>query len=126
VNPEFLQMSKPSGVSDKKKILAQYKERERIGGVYLIRNTLNNKILLDAATDLQSIRNRFEFAQKTGSCVNPKLQKDWLEHGCGAFLLEVPEQLVKGNTQTDAEFKADIEFLKEIWLDKLSISEDLY
>ena len=119
-------MSKPTDVPDKKKILAQYKERERIGGVYLIRNTLNNKILLDAAADLQSIRNRFEFAQKTGSCVNPKLQKDWFEHGCGAFVLEVPEQLVKGNTQTDADFKADLEFLKEIWFDKLSVSEDFY
>ena len=119
-------MSKPTDVSDKKKILAQYKEREIIGGVYLIRNTLNNKILLDVATDLQSIRNRFEFAQKTGSCVNPKLQKDWAEHGCGAFILEVSEQLVKGNAQSDSEFKADIEFLKEIWFDKLSVSEEFY
>ena len=110
----------------RKEILAQYKEREKIGCVYLIKNTLNNKLLLDASTDLQSVGNRFEFAQKTGSCINPKLQKDWSEHGNGVFVLEVLEELKKGSSQTDAGFKADVDFLKETWLDKLSKSEEFY
>ena len=110
----------------KKEILAQYKEKETIGGVYLIRNTVQNKLLLDATADLQSIKNRFEFAQNTGSCVNPKLQKDWSEHGSKAFVLEVLEELSKGNTQSDPEFKADVSLLREMWLEKLSETEDLY
>jgi hypothetical protein len=110
----------------KKEILAQYKEREIIGGAYIIRNTLENKLLLDATTDLQSIKNRFEFSQKTGSCVYPKLQKDWSEHGGSAFVLEVLEELKKGGTQTDVEYKADIGFLKEMWLEKLSKDGNLY
>ena len=110
----------------RKEILTQYKERDIIGCVYLIKNTLNNKLLLEASTDLQSVRNRFEFAQKTGSCINPKLQKDWSEHGNGVFVLEILEELAKGNAQTDAGFRADVDFLKEIWFDKLSISEELY
>jgi len=110
----------------RKEILTQYKEREIIGCVYLIKNTLNNKLLLDASADLQSVRNRFEFAQKTGSCINPKLQKDWSEHGNGVFVLEILEELTKGSAQTDAGFRADVDFLKETWFDKLSKSEELY
>ena len=110
----------------KKEILAQYKEREIIGCVFIIKNTLNNKLLLEASTDLQSVRNRFEFAHKTGSCINPKLQKDWSEHGSGAFVLEILEELKKGSSQTDAGFRADVDFLKETWFDKLSKSEELY
>ena len=112
--------------SDKRKeILAQYKEREIIGGVYLVKNTIINKSLLDVTADLQSIKNRFEFAQKTGSCVYPKLQKDWSEFGHEAFVFEVLEELKKGDAQSDAGFKADIAFLKEIWLEKLQ-NEELY
>jgi len=104
----------------RKAILAQYKEREITGGVYLVRNTLTDKVLLDAATDMQSIKNRYEFALKTGSCINPKLQKDWSEHGNGVFAFEVLEEIKKGESQTDAEFRADVDLLKEMWLEKLS------
>ena len=113
------------GSNTKKELIAQYKERETTGGVYIIRNTRNNKLLLDAATDIKIVRNRFEFAHKTGSCVNMKLQKDWAEHGSGSFVLEVLEELRKGETQTDKEFKADIDLLKEMWSEKLK-DEEMY
>ena len=113
------------GSNQKKELLSQYRERELIGGVYLIRNTEKNKLLIEATVDLNSIRNRFEFAKKTGSCVYMKLQKDWDEQGNGKFVFEALEELKKAETQTDAEFKADIELLKGLWLEKLS-SEDLY
>lgn len=45
----------------KKEICALYKEREIIGGVYVIRNTLSNKLLLKAETDLRRSKNRFDF-----------------------------------------------------------------
>ena len=109
----------------KKEILAKYKEREIIGGVYAIKNILNNKMLLEAAADLQASKNRFEFSQQTGSCVYVKLQNDWNKQGSGQFVFEVMEELKKGETQTVEEFKADIDTLKKIWIDKLS-DEDLY
>ena len=109
----------------KKEMIAQYKEREIIGGVYAIKNTLNDKLLLGAVTDLQGTKNRFEFSQKTNSCVYMKLQKDWKEQGNGQFVFELLEELKKGKNQTESEFKADIELLKEIWSEKLS-NEDLY
>ena len=112
--------------SDRKKELqSQYKERQIIGGVYLIRNTLKNKLLLEATLDLQGRINRFQFAQKTGSCVDMKLQNDWAEQGSGQFVLEVLEELKKGETQTRAEFEADLDLLKGIWRQKLA-AENLY
>ena len=104
----------------KKEIIAQYKEREIIGGVCVITNTLNNKLLLGAAIDLCSIKNRFEFSQITGSCVDLKLQNDWNAQGGSQFSFEVLEELRKGETQTMEEFKADIALLKEIWAGELS------
>ena len=104
----------------KKELTAQYKERETIGGIYAIRNTLSNKLLLGATADLRSVENRFEFSMKTGSCVDPKLQSDRNLHGCDCFVFEVLEELRKGKTQTAKEYKADIDVLKEMWLEKLS------
>jgi len=112
-------------MESRKKLLAQYKEREIIGGVYVIKNTLNNKMLLDAAIDLKGSHSRFAFSQKTGSCLYLKLQKDWEKQGGGEFVFEVLEELKKAETQTTEEFKADIDVLKEIWLGKLA-GKDLY
>jgi len=109
----------------KKELQAQYKEREIIGGICAIKNTLNNKILLEATTDLQASKNRFEFSQKTGSCVHMKLQSDWSKQGGGQFVFEIIEELKKGDAQTAKEFKADIDILMEIWLEKIS-DRDLY
>jgi hypothetical protein len=104
----------------RRELTQQYKERKVLGGVYIIRNTVNNKLLINTTSDLQGSKNRFEFAQKTGSCIDLKLQKDWdIQKGAG-FVFEVLEELEKGSTQTEPEFKADIKLLKEIWLEKLA------
>ena len=109
----------------KKELLAQYKEREITGGIFVIKNTLSNKMLLDSTSDLQGSKNRFEFSQKTGNCTHIKLQSDWNEQGGGQFVFETLEELKKGEVQTAEEFKADLDVLKKMWLDKLSGS-DLY
>ncbi|MDR2712861.1 MAG: GIY-YIG nuclease family protein [Clostridiales bacterium] len=109
----------------KKEIREDYKEREVIGGVYIVKNTLKNKLYLDSALDLQGSKNRFEFAIKTGSCVHPRLQKDWAEQKANGFSFEILEELKRGETQSAAEFKDDLEFIKQIWLEKLA-GENLY
>jgi hypothetical protein len=109
----------------KKELQAEYKERKVIGGVFAIKNTLTGRILLDSTPDLQGSINRFEFAKKTGSCVSMKLQKDWHPLEAPPFTLEVLEELEKTGNQSDAEFRADLLTLKEIWLEKLA-DADLY
>ena len=109
----------------KKELQAQYKEREISGGVYVIKNTLSDKILFAGTTDLQGSKNRFSFAQQTGSCVDLKLKDDWNKQGADQFTFEVLEDLRKGDTQTAKEFSADIETLKAMWLENLS-GRDFY
>jgi hypothetical protein len=109
----------------KKELISQYKEREVIGGVYVIKNTLNNKMLFAATTDLRASINRFDFSQKTGSCVDAKLQNDWNRQGGATFALEVLEELKKGEKQSAEEFKDDVEVLREMRLEELS-GKDLY
>lgn len=99
---------------------AAYKERKIIGGIYVIRNSDSGKILIDSAIDLQGRKNRFEFSQKTGSCVELKLQKEWAILGKEKFIFEVLEELEKGETQSMEEFKGDIEVLKLMWMEKLA------
>jgi hypothetical protein len=111
-------------MSDRKKELkAQYKERKVIGGVFVIKNIATERLLLDSTTDLQGSKNRFAFAQQTGSCTDLKLQGDWAKQGASAFVLEVLEEMTKADTQTDAEFAADIKCLKEMWAEKLADKE---
>jgi len=106
--------------TSRKELIQKYKERVVVGGVYIVRNTVKNKLLLASTTDLPGSKNRFEFAQNTGICVDLKLQKDWESQNGGGFVFETLDEIEKGGAQTDAEFKADIKLLKEIWLEKLA------
>ena len=98
---------------------AAYKARRMQGGVFQIRNTANSRILLRHTTDLRGSRNRFQFAQMTGSCVDYALQADWGRDG-RAFVFEVLETLTQKETQSEAEFKADLDALFELWQEKLA------
>ena len=111
--------------ASRKELAEQYKNRKKVGGVYAVRNTQKNRLLLESTVDLHGIRSRFDFAQKTNSCVDMKLQKDWSEQNGDWFVLEVLEELEKGESQTDDGFKADIKLLRELWLEKLA-GESLY
>ena len=101
-------------------MIQRYKERKKLGGVYAIKNTIKDKMLLEATADLSSSKNRFEFAKKTGSCVDLKLKKDWDEQRGAGFVFEVLEELEKGDAQTDAQFSADVKLLKELWVEKMA------
>lgn len=109
----------------KKELLAKYKERKVVGGVFAVRNSANNKMLVQSATNLQAAKNQFEFSQQTGGFTHMKLQEDWKKYGNSVFTYEVLEELEKKETQTDKEFSEDIKVLEQMWLEKLS-SYDLY
>lgn len=109
----------------KKKLTTGYKERIQTGGVYLIKNNKNNRVLLDCSADIGAITNRFEFSKQMNLCVNAKLKKDWDAYGGGAFSLEVLETLDKNETQTAKSFSEDISLLKDLWLERFN-KEDIY
>jgi len=109
----------------KKALISAYKERKQIGGVFVIKNTVTGQMLLMSTLDLQGAKNSFHFAQKVGGCFHMKLQEVWKEFGGEAFIMEVLEELKKQETQTNKEFRQDMDLLEEMWLEKLD-SATLY
>ena len=95
-----------------------YKERTVVGGVYAIRNNENGKMLLLSTTDLAGSRNRFDFSQSMGSCINMLLQQDWKKFGPGVFSFEILEQLEKKDEQSYKEFQNEIGVLLSMLLEK--------
>jgi hypothetical protein len=108
----------------RKEITNAYKERKISGGVYTITNTQNGKYFLGYAANIQSVRNRFQFALTTGSTIHPKLQKDWKESGPQAFTLQVLEELEQKPEQSQAEFVEDLQTLEELWRANLDTSKE--
>jgi hypothetical protein len=107
----------------RKELKQRYEQRKIVGGVYLIKNTRGGKMLLEATTDIRGSKNRFDFSQKTGSCVDMRIQSDWKKWGADAFVFEVLEEYEKGDSQTMNEFQSDISVLKALWDEKLSMAE---
>lgn len=102
----------------KKELREAYKNRKITGGVYAVRNDATGKTLVMSTTDLPGAVNRYAFAQQTGGCFHPKLQKDLERYGKEAFSFETLEELEKKEDQTDAQFAADILVLGEMWVEK--------
>jgi hypothetical protein len=103
---------------DKKRLKQDYKVSKRPMGVFLIRNTLNEKVFVVAGLDLQGIVNRHKFQLATGSHKTVELQKDWNNLGSDKFEFEIVDQM---EPLDDPSFdpKREVEFMERMWLDKL-------
>ncbi|MFM1652830.1 DUF2087 domain-containing protein [Brevibacillus sp. B_LB10_24] len=101
----------------KKELKLQYKEMKTEAGVYQIKNTKNQKVLVDSTMNLKTINGK-KFQLQNGSHINKALQKEWNEYGEEAFVFEVLEVL---KVKEDAFWNAADELakLEEKWLDKL-------
>lgn len=104
----------------KKRMREQYKSREIIGGVYCIKCREANAFWMRATTDMQGSKNRFAFSSATNSCVELCMAQMWKQYGASAFSFEVIEELKKSETQTDADFAADVNILLALWNEKLT------
>ena len=104
---------------DKKAAIREYKLSHRPMGVFKIVNTVNGKILIDSSTNVPGKINRHKFALGHGSHASKALQADWNELGEGAFEFEVLED-VTPRDDPNYNYKADLEFLEDLWLEKLA------
>jgi len=102
----------------RRELQLEYKERKVSGGVYKITNTANERFWMKAAINIQGDKKRFQFSQKTNSCVLPSMQKDWNKYGGEVFIFETLEEIEMKDTQTLKEFKEDLKVLLEIWAEK--------
>lgn len=111
------------GNQSRKELMEAYKNRRMEGGIYIIENTANNKVLLEWTTDLKGRKNRFEFGKVSQTCIHLKLQEDWNLYGGDSFEFKVLEELEQGENQTLKEYEADLLELKDIWKEKMETVE---
>ena len=109
---------------DRKARTRQYKETPRPAGIYRVRNTASRKSLVGSTADLPGMLNRQRFQLENGSHPDRELQSDWNELGPGAFEFEVLDRL---EPKTDPVYDPteDLRVLKEMWLQKLTVSGEL-
>ena len=102
---------------DKKALTAAYKERKNQGGVYAIKGPSGQIVLVTGALNLDGALNRFRFAQQTGSCALPALDKIWV-NGQG-FTIEVLDQLEQDPEWSNRRWQEEVETLTALWREKL-------
>lgn len=104
---------------DRKKVLKQqFKETTVEAGVYQIKNTVNNKILVGSTRNLKTL-NGIKFSLETnGYTPNKELQQEWNEYGKEVFVFEILEKLKKKDDPYFNEKEALLS-LEEKWLEKL-------
>jgi hypothetical protein len=78
---------------NRRELARAYKETRRPMGVYQVRNSTNDRVLLGRSVDLPSILNRERAQLRLGSHRNAELQRDWNELGPDAFAFEVLDTL---------------------------------
>ena len=88
-------------------------------GVFLIRNTTNDKVFLAGGVDLNGLMNRHRYQLSKGSHVNRQLQADWNELGSDKFEFEILEQLEPGRDST-FDSRKELTFMERMWLERLS------
>ena len=117
-------MSDRASTADRKAIKREYKETYRPAGVYQIRNTTNDRILVGSSKNLPAMSNRLRMQLDGGTYVlHPELQRDWKALGGEAFVFEVLEELEPpegpGWDPTD-----DLAALEALWLEQLQPYEE--
>jgi len=87
-------------------------------GVFQIRNKINKKLFIDSSINVPGRINRHKFALGANSHASKSLQADWNELGSDAFEFEVLEPL-EPRDDPNYNYKADLEILEDLWLEKL-------
>lgn len=114
---EMFDKSEEENMDRKKEMLLQYKEIKKEAGIYQIRNTVNNKVLIISTPELKSTNGR-RFELNNGSYRNKQLQEDWNKYGEEAFTFEVLEVLDE-EKESLFDMKDELKKLEIKWLNKL-------
>jgi group I intron endonuclease len=102
----------------RKELNQEYMKRPKPAGVFQIKNTANEKILLGSSLNLEGPLNSHRFMLKIGSHRNKVLQQEWNEYGEDHFVFEILETVT---VKDDPNFNLsdELTLLEMIWLEKL-------
>ncbi|NIK67260.1 MULTISPECIES: GIY-YIG nuclease family protein [unclassified Paenibacillus] len=108
----------------KRELGTAYAQTFRRMGVYQIRNTENEKILVLGTMDLDGAKNRLAFMQQTNMNTVFELQQDWNKYGGGCFVFEELDSIKpREENVTDRselkKYQAEVDALLELWIEKL-------
>lgn len=78
---------------NKKAVIAAYKQRKTVAGIYLVRCEASDEVWVGQSPNLDTIQNRIWFTLRLGNNRHPRLQKAWRDHGADNFTFEVVERL---------------------------------
>ncbi len=87
-------------------------------GVFLIRNTANDKVFLGVGQDLHGIMNSHRFQLRNGVHRNSSLQTDWNELGERSFAFEILEELIPPQDPL-FDRSNELAFMEKMWLAKV-------
>ena len=107
----------------RKQLISDYKRKLNVGAVYALECSGNNRRWIKSTTDIQGIKNRFQFSMSMKGCPDPATRAECEKYGYDSVSLVVLEELKMKEDQTDKEFADEIKVLKELWVDKLSSEE---
>jgi hypothetical protein len=104
----------------RKELTSEYKQSRREAGVYRVVNRESGKLLIGSSTNLESVRNKMEFARSTKSSgvLGYQLKADIERLGIGAFDLEILEVLDVKPEMTEATIRDDLKTLEQLWREK--------
>ncbi|MEK6321798.1 MAG: GIY-YIG nuclease family protein [Acidobacteriota bacterium] len=102
----------------KKELKREYQQNHTPMGVYQIRNIANDKILIGTALNLPGALNGQKFQLSAGCHPNKTVQSEWREFGGERFSFEILDELA-ATEGPGHDYRADLEFLEEFWLEKL-------
>jgi len=102
----------------RKEIIREYKERKISAGIFQIRNTLKNKVLLGSSKNLEGIWNSNRFQLSAGAHRNKKLQEDWNECGAECFIFEILE-VIEEKDGPCFNMEDELTLLEQIWVEKI-------
>lgn len=104
----------------KKELKQKYKDMKTPMGVFIIKNSENNKAFVDISLDTKSILNRHKFQLKMNMHMVKELQNDWNKYGEDKFTFEVLESLSYEESEEKIDYNEELEIIKMIWIEKLT------
>lgn len=104
----------------RKELIAQYKLTKKPMGLFIIRSNVNNRCYIEGTQDLKGRMNGTKVRLEAGIHPNQELQKEWQEFGSENFTIEILDHLEYDKDESKTDYKADLDFLKMIWEEKLA------
>ena len=102
----------------KKQLKDEYKLLKFKAGVFAVKNTANNKILIGSSVNMDAMWNRIRLQLDVGSHPNSELQADWKSLGEDNFTFEIISE-IKQKDDEQQDLAREVKELELLYLDEL-------